>query len=230
MSPWSSVAIVAVIAGALAPLIGSVSAQERPLSFVDAATRIPGLVIDMRYAGDNNFVGRRIDGYEGARCLLTRKAEVALAAVQRGLRRRGLGLKVFDCYRPTRAVAHFVRWAKDLTDVANKRTFYPDVDKRDLFRLGYIAARSSHSRGSTVDLTLVRRADGRELDMGTGFDLFSPRSWPASKAVTAAQRENRQRLAQAMTGGGFKPLEQEWWHFTLRNEPFPTTYFDFVVR
>jgi D-alanyl-D-alanine dipeptidase len=154
---------------------------------------------------------------------------MALAAVQKDLAGRGLGLKVFDCYRPTRAVAHFVRWAKDLKDVAQKARFYPEVDKQNLFRDGYIAARSGHSRGSTVDLTLVHSTNRHELDMGTAFDLFSPRSWPASTTVTPAQHANRMLLASVMTKHGFKPLEQEWWHFTLAREPFPETYFDFPV-
>jgi D-alanyl-D-alanine dipeptidase len=201
-----------------------------PAAFVDAAAVVLGLVVDMRYAGSRNFVGRPIDGYVRPRCLLTREAAAALAQVQRDLGQHALGLKVFDCYRPARAVAHFVRWARDRADVATKQEFYPDVDKRDLFRQGYIASRSGHSRGSTVDLTIVRREDGRELDMGTGFDMFSPRSALASTAVTAEQRANRLVLAGAMRRAGFRPLPHEWWHFTLRNEPFPTTYFDFVVQ
>ena len=201
-----------------------------PSSFVDAATVVPGLVVDMRYFGSNNFVGRPIDGYERPRCLLTRQAAEALAKAQRKLVARALGLKVFDCYRPERAVRNFVRWARDLADTATKREFYPDVDKRELFKRGYIASRSGHSRGSTADLTIVQRGTGQELDMGTRFDFFSLRSWPSSSQVTAAQRANRMLLAGAMRNAGFRPLHTEWWHFTLRNEPFPDTYFDFAVR
>jgi len=208
----------------------AVQAQEVPRSFVDAATVVPGLVVDMRYAGSHNFIGRRIDGYESGRCLLTRQAAEALAKVQRELSSRGFGLKVFDCYRPVRAVSHFVRWARDHADTATKDAYYPEVAKRDLFKRGYIASRSGHSRGSTLDLTVIRRDDGRELDMGTAFDFFSPRSWPSSMAVTPAQRANRMRLDGAMRRAGFRSLHTEWWHFTLRNEPFPKTYFDFVVR
>ena len=134
-----------------------------PAGFVDAAAVVDGLVVDMRYFGANNFVGERIDGYEGPRCLLSAPAANALAAVERDLAARGLGLKVFDCYRPQRAVAQFVRWAQRIDDVKRKREFYPDVDKRDLFKEGYISDRSGHSRGSTLDLTLVRRADAREI-------------------------------------------------------------------
>ena len=141
-------------------------AQDRPAAFVDAATIVPGLVADMRYAGSHNFVGRPIDGYDAPHCLLTQAAADALADVARDIAPRGLVIKVFDCYRPTRAVMNFVRWARDLNAIAGKAEFYPNVDKRTLFRDGYIASRSGHSRGSTVDLTLAT-ADGRELDMGT---------------------------------------------------------------
>ncbi len=210
-------------------------AQTMPASFVDAANVVDGLVVDMRYFGADNFVGKRIDGYEAPRCLLTRAAVAALATVQRDLVQRGLGLKVFDCYRPVRAVAHFLRWARDTADVARKADYYPDVDKRNLFHLGYIAERSAHSRGSTVDLTLVRRADDdRDPDnnpnMGSPFDFFSPRSWPSDVSVGETARRNRALLAAAMARGGFHAYAKEWWHFTLRNEPFLTRYFDFPVR
>jgi D-alanyl-D-alanine dipeptidase len=201
-----------------------------PPGFVDAAAVVDGLVVDMRYFGDNNFVGQRIDGYERPRCLLSVPAANALAAIERDLAANGLGLKVFDCYRPQRAVAHFVRWAQRIDDLKHKREFYPDVDKRDLFKDGYISDRSGHSRGSTLDLTLVRRADGRELDMGSPFDFFSPKSWPSDRSVSGEAQKNRARLAGAMTRGGFRPYDKEWWHFTLVEEPFPDTYFDFPVR
>lgn len=213
-------------------------AQPMPAGFVDAATVVDGLVIDMHYFGEDNFVGARIDGYESARCLLSRPAAAALARVQQDLASQGFGLKVFDCYRPTRAVAHFVRWARDIKDVKRKADFYPDVDKRDLFRLGYISNRSGHSRGSTVDLTLVRLGPGQpptevapvEVDMGTRFDFFGMQSWPSSKAVSAEAQANRKILATAMRRGGFMPYDKEWWHFTLRGEPYPNSYFNFVVK
>jgi zinc D-Ala-D-Ala dipeptidase len=204
-------------------------AQDRPASFVDAAEVVPGLVTEMRYAGTHNFVGRRIDGYAAARCFLTKPAAAALAEVARDLAPRGLAIKVFDCYRPARAVANFVRWASDLNDTAGKAEFYPHVDKRTLFQNGYISSRSGHSRGSTVDLTLVRTGDG-ELDMGTPFDFFSPLSWPAAAGVSAAAKANRALLATAMRRRGFRPYAKEWWHFTLAAEPFPNTYFDFPVQ
>ena len=211
----------------------STAQAQMPAGFVDAATVVDGLVVDMRYFGEDNFVGVRIDGYEAPRCLLTRPAAAALMRVQRELAPQGLGLKVFDCYRPTRAVAHFVRWARDLKDVTRKADFYPDVDKRELFRLGYISNRSGHSRGSTVDLTLVQGGQGAapvELDMGTRFDFFGPQSWPSSRAVGAHAQANRKILATAMRRGGFYPYDREWWHFTLRGEPYPGTYFNFPVR
>jgi len=201
-----------------------------PPGFADAAAVVDGLIVDMRYFDANNFVGERIDGYERPRCLLSVPAANALAAVERDLLARGLGLKVFDCYRLQRAVAQFVRWAQRIDDVKRKREFYPDEDKRELFDKGYISDRSGHSRGSTVDLTLVRRADGRELDMGSPFDFLSPKSWPSDRSVSEEAQQNRALLAAAMRRGGFRPYDQEWWHFTLNNEPFPDTYFDFPVR
>jgi zinc D-Ala-D-Ala dipeptidase len=204
-------------------------AQERPAAFVDAATVVPGLVVEMRYAGSHNFTGRPIDGYQAPHCLLTRQAAVALADVARDVASQNLVVKVFDCYRPVRAVANFVRWARDLNDQAAKAEFYPDVDKRTLFRDGYIASQSGHSRGSTADLTLAK-SDGAELDMGTHFDFFSPKSWTADPTVTPEQHANRMLLAAAMHRHGFRGYDKEWWHFTLRNEPFPETYFDFPVQ
>jgi zinc D-Ala-D-Ala dipeptidase len=203
--------------------------EQRPASFVDAATVVPGLVVEMRYAGSNNFVGRPIDGYERPVCLLTRQAAAALAEVERDLEPRGLRLKVFDCYRPTRAVADFLRWAADPSDVRQKASYYPNIDKRVLFASGYIASRSGHSRGSTLDLTLVDEK-GAELAMGTHFDFFSPRSWAADKHVSAQAQRNRALLAAAMRRRGFRPYSREWWHFTLRGEPLPHSYFDFPVR
>jgi D-alanyl-D-alanine dipeptidase len=222
-----SLALIAALVAALSAQ--AALAQERPAAFVDAATIVPGLVVDMRYAGSHNFVGRPIDGYEAPRCLLTQAAATALAEVARDLAARGLHFKVFDCYRPTRAVANFVRWARDLDDITGKAEFYPDVDKRSLFQDGYIASRSGHSRGSTADLTLAR-ADGREIDMGTPFDFFSPKSWTADPSISAGAHANRTLLATAMRRRGFRPYAKEWWHFSLAHEPFPDTYFNFPVR
>lgn len=206
------------------------AAAERADGFVDAARTVPGLAVEMRYAGAHNFVGRRVDGYEAPVCLLTREAAEALAGVQAEFAASGLGLKVFDCYRPQRAVADFARWAADLSDQSTKAEFYPNVDKTRLFELGYIAERSGHSRGSTLDLTLIDLATGAEVDMGSPFDLFDTRSWPSDETVSATARANRAMLADVMRRHGFRPLREEWWHFTLDGEPHPDTYFDFVVR
>ena len=215
-------------------LLGAPPAFAQPASFVDAASVVPGLAVEMRYFGSHNFVGTRIDGYEAPRCLMARQAAVALARVERDLAARGLGLKAFDCYRPARAVAHFVRWAGALGDLKTKAEFYPRMDKRNLFKDGYIASRSGHSRGATVDLTLVRFDDGGELggelDMGTPFDFFGPQSWPSYPGISDEARRNRTLLAEAMRRGGFRPYAREWWHFTLAREPFPGTYFDLPVR
>lgn len=215
----------AVIAALLAGCLPA-NAQN---PFVDAASVVPGLAVEMRYADAHNFVGRPIAGYEAPRCLLTPQAARALAAAQADLGRRGYGLKVFDCYRPTRAVADFVAWAADPADIRMKAEFYPAIDKRELFRFGYIAARSAHSRGSTVDLTLVRPSGG-EVGMGTPFDWFGPESAPAWRGLTPAQSAARGTLRAAMIRAGFKPYAQEWWHFTLGGEPYPATAFDLPVR
>lgn len=215
--------------------IAPAAAQTSRAGFVDAASVVPGLEVDMRYAGPNNFVGAKIDGYDKPVCLLTREAAAALAKAQIALASSGVGLKVFDCYRPARAVAHFLRWSHDFKEQKNKRDFYPDLDKRVLFRDGYISNRSGHSRGSTVDLTLVDILPGpdgklRERDMGTPFDFFSPYSSPSDRRVSEEARSNRKLLADAMRKAGFIPYGKEWWHFTLAHEPFPQTYFDFAVK
>jgi zinc D-Ala-D-Ala dipeptidase len=224
----SGLAVAALLLVAGSPVDAQTPPNVRPAAFVDTATLVPGLVVDMRYFGTANFVGSRVDGYEAPVCILTRQAAAALALVQRDLASRNLGLKVFDCYRPKRAVHHFVRWARD-PDNSTKAEFYPDIDKRALFREGFIASRSGHSRGSTVDLTLVTLPDQQELDMGTHFDLLSYRS-SISGQVSPQARANRLLLANAMRARGFIPYPKEWWHFTLRNEPFPDSYFDFPVK
>jgi len=202
--------------------------QDTP-DFVAIAQVDPGIAQDIRYAGAVNFVGAPIDGYERPVCLLTRPAAQALAAVQQDLRAEGLGLRVYDCYRPQRAVDHFVRWAADPSDQRTRETFYPRVAKQELIARGYIAERSGHSRGSTVDVTLVG-ADGAPLEMGTPFDLFDERSHTGSLAVPAEARANRERLRAAMERRGFRNLAVEWWHYTLADEPYPDRVFDVPVR
>ncbi len=204
-----------------------------PAGFVHLEEVAPGVHVDLRYATADNFVGAPIAGYESGRAVLTREAAQALGAVAQELQREGLALEVFDAYRPQRAVLHFVRWARDLEDLSTKPDYYPDVPKAELFSRGYIALQSGHSRGSTVDVTLVRRDAGgvwRELDMGTRFDFFGEESASRSDRVTPEQQANRRRLREVMERHGWIAYEAEWWHFTLRDEPYPETYFDFPVR
>ena len=208
-------------------------AEHLPEGFVYVDEYLPDVMVELRYHTHDNFVGRPIDGYLSSRCILTREAAESLGGVQADLKRFGLGLKIFDAYRPQRAVNHFVRWAKDGKDTKMKAEYYPDVDKKDLFRKGYIAEKSSHSRGSAVDVTIVS-ADAEDnykaLDMGSGFDFFSPKSWPTNSAVEPAQRAHRMLLQSLMVKNGFLPYPEEWWHFTLKHEPFPETYFDFPIE
>lgn len=185
---------------------------------------------DVRYAGSDNFVGRPIDGYLKPRVILSEPAAKALASVERDLALSGLALKIFDGYRPQRAVDAFKRWAADLQDTRNQVRYYPGLDKRSLFRDGYIAQHSGHSRGSTVDLTLVDASSGEELDMGSPFDFFGPISHHGTALITPKQTRNRETLRQAMLRHGFEPYAAEWWHYTLKGEPYPKTYFDFPVQ
>ena len=217
-----------VVSAAMAPAAGA--AEPLPPGFVDVTEFVDGIRVDLRYAAADNFVGCPVDGYEGRRLILTRAAAMALRGVQADLKPFGLGLKVYDGYRPQRAVDHFVRWARDRADTKMKARYYPDVPKNELFRRGYIATRSAHSRGSTADLTIVDLQTGNDMDMGTHFDFFSPDSWPESPAVTGAQRANRLLLRTLMTRHGFESYRREWWHFSLKHEPFPETFFNFPVR
>lgn len=231
---WMPTHLAITLALLLMPLESSVAAEtsdaDIPAEFVDIYLSIPTIDLDVRYFTEDNFVGAAIDGYGAGKVYLTRATVDALKIVQEELNSYGLGLKIFDGYRPQMAVDHFVRWAEDLADTKMKSHYYPSVDKKNLFRDGYIAARSGHSRGSTVDLTLIALESGEELDMGTAWDFFDLKSWPSSKAVNEQQRANRLLLRTVMLGNGFKPLAEEWWHFTLENEPFPDTYFEFQIR
>ncbi|RYD17004.1 MAG: peptidase M15 [Lysobacteraceae bacterium] len=199
---------------------------------VDIAALVPDIVLDLRYAGEDNFVGQRIDGYHAARCFLLAPAARALSDVERSLRTQGLRLKLFDCYRPARAVRHFVEWAADRADQRMKARYYPNLDKGGL--LGdYIAPVSGHSRAATVDLGLLRcdaRGACAELDMGTGFDFFDPRAHTDSPSITAEQRANRHRLRAAMEQGGFANYPLEWWHYTWSPEAVPDVLYDVPVR
>ena len=237
------------------PLLSSDSCESAmPEGFVDVKEVTPSIQLDIRYYSSHNFVGGRIDGYNAPKCILTREAAAALAKVQKELEASSLSLKVYDCYRPQRAVNHFVRWAEDIKDINTKKEFYPTVDKPDLIKQVYIDAKSGHSRGSSADITIVpiptpaqaayepgeellecylpakKRFKDNSIDMGTGFDCFHELSYSANENVGTEQRKNRLQLKALMEKHGFRNYEKEWWHFTLRNEPFPETYFDFVIE
>lgn len=197
--------------------------------FVSLTDAVPDAILEMRYFSTYNFVGARIDGYEEPVALLTRETAEALRPVSDALVRMGFRLKVFDAYRPQRAVDHFVRWASDPADQRMKPCFYPAVDKARLIELDFIGTRSSHSRGSAVDCTLVDAATGRELDMGGGFDRFDPSSGSGFRDLAPEQLRNRAVLREAFLTRGFRQAVSEWWHFALLDEPWPDTYFDFPV-
>ena len=217
--------------------------------FVKITEVVPDVILEIRYFSTYNFVGSRVDGYKAPTALLTKEAAPSLRAVSDDLMSQGYRLKIYDAYRPQEAVSHFVRWAADRTDTLMKAPFYPDLDKGVLFEQEYIMEKSGHSRGSTVDLTIVDAVSGKEVDMGGTFDWFGPESHPdfcgnpetgeytgdnhkspVGRSITPEQFANRMILRKAMLRHGFKPLDSEWWHFTLRNEPFPDTYFTFPVN
>jgi D-alanyl-D-alanine dipeptidase len=232
------------------------AAQNRavlPAGFVHLSDVAPDIVQDMRYAGYHNFLGRPVKGYESGQCILTLDAARALKAVQEELNASGLGLMVYDCYRPTSAVRDFLNWSKNPQDQIAKGEFYPAVNKKDFVELGYVARQSSHSRGSAVDLTIVRfpfkpgetfspgqelvpctapygeRFNDGSIDMGTGFDCMDERSHSLSDKITVIAQQNRMLLRQIMEKHGFAPYPYEWWHFALKNEPFPNSSFNFFV-
>ncbi|WP_198524693.1 M15 family metallopeptidase [Paenibacillus phocaensis] len=191
---------------------------------------IPDAVYDLRYYTGDNFIGERIDGYNGPFAILTLRAARALKKVNDDLDSQGYRLKIIDAYRPQTAVDHFARWSKDPLDTEMKERFYPEVDKKNLFKQGYLSSKSGHSRGSTVDLTLVYKKTGEEVDMGSRVDFLGPISAHGAKGLTKSQRTGRYILKTAMVKQGFKPYSKEWWHYTLKNEPYPSTYFDFDVE
>ena len=200
-----------------------------PSGFVLLADYVPGIVQEIRYYSTYNFIGDRIDGYEEPCALLTKEAARALRSVANEMTVQGYRLKIFDAYRPVCAVRHFVLWGIEDQDIRMKPYFYPELQKQELFEKGYVAKQSSHSRGSTVDLTLLDMKTGKELDMGSPFDLFSEVSHPGYTGVTQEQYTNRMILRRAMIRSGFEPIDCEWWHFTLKDEPYPDTYFTFPV-
>ncbi|WP_306324268.1 MULTISPECIES: M15 family metallopeptidase [unclassified Streptomyces] len=251
--------LAAVTAAALLGVAAAPSAAEAtpdpkaPKDFVALHDVDPTIIQEMRYYTAHDFVGERVDGYKKPMCLLTRPAAQALHRAQLGLLKEGYSLKVYDCYRPQRAVDHFVRWAKDLDDQRMKAEFYPRVDKTRLFADGYIAEKSGHSRGSTLDLTVVKlpaqptrpyvpgekltpcygpkeeRFPDNSLDMGTGFDCFDTLAHTDDPRIKGVQRANRDLLRDALGAQGFVNLPEEWWHYTYKPELFPDTYFDFPI-
>jgi zinc D-Ala-D-Ala dipeptidase len=205
-------------------------ATPLPKHFQYLQHRVPSILQDIRYASDDNFIGRPIKGYQQPQCILTRPTIDALAKVQRRLSKQHLNLKVYDCYRPQMAVNDFIAWSRQLHDTKMKAHYYPRVRKADFFKLGYVAARSGHTRGSTVDLTIVDTRTGQTLDMGTHWDFLDSLSHPFARQVNGKARANRMLLRRVMLANGFRPLSTEWWHFTLRGEPYPKTYFNFPVQ
>ena len=236
--------------------LGSCEKNDKPVDpledssqFVTLAEAIPDAILEIRYYATYNFVGTRVDGYQQPTALLTKRAADSLRAVSDDVKALGYRLKIYDAYRPQCAVDHFVRWSLDVNDTLMKRYFYPDLEKDVLFPQQYIMKKSGHTRGSTVDLTLFDMATEKELDMGGTFDWFGVESHPdfggnpetgeytgdcssspAGRTITEEQFEHRMILRNAMLRHGFKPLDSEWWHFTLRDEPYPDTYFTFPVK
>jgi zinc D-Ala-D-Ala dipeptidase len=197
---------------------------------IDLKTLSPGIHLDIRYATANNFTGKRVTGYNAAKCLLHAPAAAALAAVEQGLRSRGYGLLIYDCYRPTAAVADFMRWAADTEDQATKSAYYPDLDKSALVP-DYIAEKSGHSKGATVDVGLLdcRSEPCITVDMGTPFDYFGAMANTAYPDITDAQKAARTLLTEAMVAQGFVNYPLEWWHFTWKAGPLPDIAYDFPI-
>jgi zinc D-Ala-D-Ala dipeptidase len=248
------VIFVLIVLDALQFVTLSFAAEERPEGFVDIQDLIPDIQLDIRYFGPHNFVGAKVTGYNSGKCIITQEAAAALAKVQKDLGRFSLAIKIYDCYRPQRSVNHFVKWATEIKNTKTKKEFYPTIDKRNLFKDGYIDSKSGHSRGSTVDLTIVplgapkqpdyfpgqklsacylpagQRFRDNSIDMGTGFDCFHELSNTANASIGRQQKINRLLLKSLMEKHGFKNYDKEWWHYTLKNEPYPDTYFDFVIE
>lgn len=204
--------------------------NKLPVGFAYVKEIIPSIQVDLRYCYSNNFVGSSINGYVEPRCILTKKATLALKKAQTEFKKLGYGILVFDGYRPQRAVNHFVRWSKVIGDTITKNKFYPKLKKRDLFALEYIASKSGHSRGSTLDITLVKLYAGKQVDMGSPYDFFGEQSWVNFKDINDKKKSNRKLLQDIMNKNGFISYAKEWWHFTLKNEPFPNQYFDFTIK
>lgn len=203
---------------------------SKPDSFVIVNSTIPSALFEIRYYSNNNFIGTKVNGYEKPLCILTKPTNSALIKVQQEVHLSGYTLKIFDCYRPQQAVDHFIQWVKDLKDQKMKFQYYPNEEKSQLIEKGYIADQSGHSRGSTLDLTLVRQSNFTELDMGTPYDYFDTLSNTEDPRITEEQKNNRLLLKTVMEKYGFLNYNKEWWHYTLKNEPYPDTYFNFPVK
>ena len=230
---WMKVALIAGMI--LLTVMPAAAAEDVNLSddasdFVLLSEAVPDAILEIRYYSTYNFVGERIDGYEEPLAFLTKEAAAALKEVSDDLIEQGYRLKIYDAYRPQEAVTHFMNWALDPEDTKMKEYFYPELEKDVLFPQGYIAEHSGHSRGSTVDLTLFDMSTEKEVDMGGTFDYFGELSHPDYTGITEEQYANRMLLRDVMTEHGFRPLEEEWWHFTLNEEPYPDTYFTFPVN
>ena len=211
-------------------IFSSANAQKLQNGFSYVKDIAPTIQKELRYCSHNNFVGIPVEGYKENVLITSTLTARALKKVQDELQKKGLSLKIFDAYRPQTAVNHFVKWAKVANDTLTKHQYYPKLNKRNLFKLGYIATKSGHSRGSSVDLTIINTKTGKELDMGSPYDFFGIASHVNYDKLTKQQKENRQLLRKTMLANGFRPYANEWWHFTLRNEPFPKTYFDFPIQ
>jgi len=207
-----------------------ISSQTLPKGFSYVSEIDATIKKELRYGTSNNFIGKPIDGYLKDSLIISTPAAKALKEIQTKLMLSGLSLKIFDAYRPQQAVDHFVRWAKVMNDTLMKQLYYPDVQKSELFTLGFIASKSGHTRGSTVDLSIVDVKTNKELDMGSSYDFFGEKSHPFYKKITEAQMKNRMLLRIIMIKNGFIPYDNEWWHFTLKDEPYPTTYFNFLIE
>jgi len=251
---WMTLGSAFVACAPAKPVPASGTVADRPEIFVSLSDVDPTILLEMRYFGTHNFMGKRVLGYKAEKCILTRPAALALKGVQDDLRPFGLGLKAYDCYRPQRAVDTFVAWAKDFSDTKMQAEFYPRVPKDRIFREGYLLERSGHSRGSTIDLTVVplpapqqetykdgdplrdcglpagERFRDNTLDFGTGYDCFDALANVDNPNIQLDQKVRRVMLRSLMEKNGFKPYPPEWWHFTLRNEPYPETFFDFEIE
>ena len=207
-----------------------ISSQTLPKGFSYVSEIDATIKKELRYGTSNNFIGKPIDGYLKDSLIISTPAAKALKEIQTKLILSGLSLKIFDAYRPQQSVDHFVRWDKVMNDTLMKQLYYPDVQKSELFTLGFIASKSGHTRGSTVDLSIVDVKTNKEVDMGSSYDFFGEKSHPFYKKITEAQMKNRMLLRTIMIKNGFIPYDNEWWHFTLKDEPYPTTYFNFLIE